>query len=91
MLLTLAIAGTPAIADIIYSNDFENDSIGSEWSDTTRGVFGSDFTAFLGRFEMGTVRLTLGGEGGTDPGEPGGGSATNGGHAQPYNGSRNGD
>lgn len=88
--IVLASAGVHA--DVVYENDFESGQVGSEWSDTTHAALGGQFGSFLGRFERSTVRLTLGGDDGNGGGEPGTGSggASNGGFAQPYNGSRGG-
>jgi len=94
MLLTpmaLALAGgSSALGDVVYQNDFESGNVGDEWSDRTVGALGAEFGGFLGRFERGTVRLTLGGGDAGGGNEPGSGNANNGGHSQPINGSRGG-
>jgi len=88
-MLGLAFAGGGAGADVIYETGFERGAVGTEWSHTARSELGGEFTSFLGRFESGAVRLTLG-ENGTGPGGPVSGGTTGDGSAQPTGVSRGG-
>lgn len=83
------LGGGSALADVIYSNTFESGPVGTEWSDTTRGELGGEFSSFLGRFDQAAVRLTLGTDDANNGG-PDAGDVTNGGYAEPFNGSRSG-
>ena len=79
--ILVVFSGGVASADVIYQNDFSGGA-GAEWSDRTVGTAGAPFGTFLGNFERGTVRLTLGrladdGSGGDGPGGDGVGSGVN--------------
>jgi hypothetical protein len=55
----LTLTANTAVADTIYSNDFES-AVGSEWSNTSTAVTPAGARKFLGQFGNQTVSLTLG-------------------------------
>lgn len=94
-LALLAVCGTLALGDVVYTNDFGAGPVGEEWSRRDVGVATEPFGAFLGNFGRETVTLTLGrgtggpGGGGDNPG-PNGPVVASGGMHEPVIGNRSG-
>ncbi len=58
-LIVLAALAPCAMADVIYSNDFESGVIGAEWSTNTYTSNAANFTRFNGRYSPGYTVLSL--------------------------------
>lgn len=57
--LTLLLGAAPALADIIYSENFEHESLLNQYTNSTTSSLASPFGNFLGRFGNETITLTL--------------------------------